>query len=239
MSVEDYKTLLDKIPSTTHIGFIGMSEPLLYREFDKIVEYTLNKKHKIICFTTLPENLQNNVDIFLRKEIWYKRSVHIKDSYMSYKNITNNYLDNLERYFKQININDKEKNDSITILSNKIDESIEELIKKYNLENYVYRTTPFQRIRAPISYKNPIVPNKLTGKIYCSEGHDKIQHLLPDGDVVLCCMDVEKNHVLGNLFESSYSGLFESEQYNNILKGYENDKIKSICRSCVFAKKIE
>lgn len=239
MSVEDYKILLDKIPSTTHIGFIGMSEPLLYKDFNQIVDYTLNKNHKIICFTTLPEKIPSNINVFLNQDLWYKRSVHIKDSHMSYNSITDEYLYYLEKYFDQIDTKDTTKKDTITILSKNINEKIESLISKYNLENYVFRTEPFQRIRAPISYKNPLVPNRVYGKIYCSQGHDRIQHLLPDGDVVLCCMDVEKNHVLGNLFKNSYSELYNNNEYIKVQQGFDDDKIKTICRACVFAKNIK
>lgn len=238
MSVDDYKIFLDKIPSTTHIGFIGMSEPLLYKEFDRIIEYTLHKKHKMICFTTLPEKIQANVDIFLDETLWYRRSVHIKDEHMSCKIITRQYIHNLEKYFDQIDINDKDKQNSITILSDNIDSQIENLILKYNLQDYVFRTQPFQRIRAPITYKAPVIPPKLLGKIYCSQGHDKIQHLLPDGDVVLCCMDVEKVHVLGNLFKNSYQDLYNSKEYTYVQQGYNDDRVKTICRTCIFAKNV-
>jgi len=238
MSIDDYKVLLDKIPSTTPIGFIGMSEPLLHREFKAIVEYTLHKNHRIICFTTLPEKIQANTDTFLDKNLWYRRSVHIKDEHMSDKTITPQYLNNLQKYFDQIDVNDKNKQNTVTILSDNIDSQIENLISKYNLQDYVFRTQPFKRIRAPITYKTPVIPSRLSGKIYCSQGHDKIQHLLPDGDVVLCCMDVEKAHVLGNLFKNSYQDLYNSKEYRAVQQGYEDDAAKTICRSCIFAKNV-
>jgi hypothetical protein len=51
-------------------------------------------------------------------------------------------------------------------------------------------------------------------------------------------MDVEKTHVLGNLFKNSYQDLYISKEYNDVHQGYENDRVKTICRSCIFAKNV-
>lgn len=237
LPVVEYKQLLSKIPKFVGIAFIGMSEPLLHKNFKEILLHTLQEGYKVVCFTTLPDKYPEHVELFLNPDLWLVRSLHIRDDQMSYKNNSEFYYSNIEKYFSQINkSNNTIKKDRVSILSKNIDPKIETLIKKYDLCDYVHRSEPFARIKAPMKYK--VKPNKqLKGKIYCSEHHDKIQHLLPDGDVVLCCMDVEKKHVLGNLFNDSYESLFRSKEYNNILNGFKDDKIKTICRSCAFAKK--
>ena len=53
---------------------------------------------------------------------------------------------------------------------------------------------------------------KLKGKIICIGCGKILNHnvLLPNGDVILCCMDYGLQHVLGNLLLSDYEPLFNS-----------------------------
>jgi organic radical activating enzyme len=239
LSLETYKVLLDKIPTSTIIGFIGMSEPLLHKEFDKIALYTASKGYKMVCFTTLPDKYNYNVNVFLDKQIWYNRSIHIRDEHMSYKNIDEKYLENLDTFLAQLTNRESENKDTITVLTKNLNKDISSLFEKHRVTNLVYYTEPFKRINAPIDYKTPVIPTKLNGKITCSQGHHKIQHLLPDGDVVLCCMDVEKNHVLGNLYNMNYNDLYSGDVYKNVMKAFGDETVKSICRECIFAENVK
>jgi len=62
--------------------------------------------------------------------------------------------------------------------------------------------------------------------------------LLPNGDVVLCCMDYSLKHIIGNLFKNDYDDLYLSNELIKIMK--ENKKVThskcSICKSCDNAK---
>src|SRR5262249_22975036 len=58
--------------------------------------------------------------------------------------------------------------------------------------------------------------------------------LLPNGDVVLCCMDYALKHVIGNLLTGDYESLFRSEEvsrirYVNSQPGFSKC---SLCKSC-------
>lgn len=58
--------------------------------------------------------------------------------------------------------------------------------------------------------------------------------LLPNGDVVLCCMDYSLKHVIGNLFEQDYETLFASMEMErirttNAAAGFSKC---TICKSC-------
>jgi radical SAM protein with 4Fe4S-binding SPASM domain len=62
--------------------------------------------------------------------------------------------------------------------------------------------------------------------------------LLPNGDVVLCCMDYSLKHIIGNLLTDDYDSLYLSSELIKIMK--ENKKTThskcSICKSCDNAK---
>jgi hypothetical protein len=64
--------------------------------------------------------------------------------------------------------------------------------------------------------------------------------LLPDGSVVLCCMDYNLKHIIGNLLTQSYKQIFEGEKLAEIIKINESPEFDkcSICKSCENVRKI-
>jgi hypothetical protein len=65
--------------------------------------------------------------------------------------------------------------------------------------------------------------------------------LLPNGDVVICCMDYSVKHKIGNLIENDYFSLFASKgmaelHAENTKPGYSD---KTICKSCSRAVRYE
>jgi len=60
--------------------------------------------------------------------------------------------------------------------------------------------------------------------------------LLPNGDVVLCCMDYGLKHILGNLILSDYPSLFTGEEFYKLQRGLNDDSLDILCRYCVRAK---
>lgn len=58
--------------------------------------------------------------------------------------------------------------------------------------------------------------------------------LLPNGDVVLCCMDYDLKHIIGNLLTQSYAEIFESKPLQDIIEINESPEFSkcSICKSC-------
>jgi radical SAM protein with 4Fe4S-binding SPASM domain len=59
--------------------------------------------------------------------------------------------------------------------------------------------------------------------------------MLPDGTTVFCHMDFGLRHVVGNIFETSYDGLRQSETFRKVLRSrwaWDGDEL---CRSCRWA----
>lgn len=58
--------------------------------------------------------------------------------------------------------------------------------------------------------------------------------MLPNGDVVLCCMDYNLKHVIGNLLTQTYKQVMEGEKLAEIIKINETDGFSkcSICKAC-------
>ena len=62
--------------------------------------------------------------------------------------------------------------------------------------------------------------------------------LLPDGTVVLCCMDFGMEHVIGNLLENTYGEIIDGQPYKNLRKEmlYGGD---ILCRKCFLSQRID
>ena len=58
--------------------------------------------------------------------------------------------------------------------------------------------------------------------------------LLPNGDVVLCCMDYNLKHIIGNLLTHSYAEIFEGKPLQDRIEINESPEFNkcSICKSC-------
>ena len=58
--------------------------------------------------------------------------------------------------------------------------------------------------------------------------------LLPNGDVVLCCMDYDLKHIIGNLLTQTYEEIFEGKPLLDLIAINEEPKFSkcSICKSC-------
>ena len=84
--------------------------------------------------------------------------------------------------------------------------------------------------------KVTIIDNN-NGMIKCSYT-DYYDHnvLLPNGDVLIRCMDYGKKHVFGNLINDAYYDLFQSKEYGKLVSANMNphrpDTDVSICRKC-------
>jgi hypothetical protein len=56
--------------------------------------------------------------------------------------------------------------------------------------------------------------------------------LMPNGDVVLCCMDYGLKHVLGNLLSQSYESLFDGAEYRGVVAGLACSSGNILCATC-------
>lgn len=238
INFEDYKKYISSVPKNVYIVYAGFCEPLLYKDFENVVKYSYENGYKMLCATTLPTHNKNNIEIFLNEKYWVGRTVHLLDNTMNPKAFdTSLYFSNLEKYFEQIS---KKTNfyqeHTFSFLGGELNLDIEILLKKYDLYERFKKITPYQRIDAKVKNKNILIPSYKPGRIFCSENFYKKQLLVPGGDVVMCCMDVQKKHILGNLGVDSYKDLYNSKEYRKIMCGFNNDSIDTICRRCIYAK---
>ena len=73
-----------------------------------------------------------------------------------------------------------------------------------------------------------------TGLITCKRCGNTLEQsvILPNGNVVLCCMDFGQKHVFGNLLRQEYDEVMNSPERKRVLAGLSDEKRDILCRGC-------
>jgi len=234
MSFDTFKRCLNNIPRDVEIIFSGFSEPWLNPECTKMVLYSHELGFKIAVFTTTVGLRLSDIDLI--KRIPFKDwgfVVHLPDN----KGQTKIKVD--KNYFKIINklFNSNIQNISYTCPGptgpTEVHSKLKQLLKKTKAPSQE-RGLSTRAGNIKIEGLPPL--KKIKGAISRS-GCLNHNILLPNGDVVLCCMDWGLQHILGNLLVSNYDSLFKSEEFLKITKGLKDDSAGILCRYCEWGRK--
>ena len=233
LSLEDFKICIDKIPLNTRIDFSGMAEPWLNSACTDMVLYAHEKGHPIAIYTTLVG--MSREDFERIRDIEFEEFVlHIPDDKSNaHIQITDAYIDLLHEVIEyKINGNSLVTGyschgdihpdilDAIPSNSKLITELID---RAGNVES------------------DYVESKENVGKIVCINCGQEMNHnvLLPDGTVLLCCMDYGMKHVLGNLLEKNYDDLQKSSEARRVKAGMEDQTEDVLCRKCTNGRNVE
>lgn len=215
LDFEDYKRAIDKVPKEARIDFSGMCEPFANKSCTDMILYAAD--HPLALYTTLQGSTLEDWERL--KDIRFEVvTIHLPDKDgRSHFNVTEEYL---------------------------------ELIRRWDCHNYSChgqvddRVRPFLKPRNMITFMHDRAGNLDTQQhrtigperhLRCMTSGRAMDHnvLLPDGTVLMCCMDYGMTGVFGNLFEQSYEEVLHSEaaekMRGTLIKG------ESICRHCANA----
>ncbi len=222
---EDFKKCISTIPTSVDIVFAGMAEPWMNEDCTSMIEYAYEKGHTISVFTTCFG--MTHEDIERLKNIQYKHfCFHLPDGDgVMNLNVTDEYVSVVVDAVKKIT------NHNLTCIGN-LHPKLKEVL------GHVPDSSIGLYSRAG-NLKGFNVPRK-TGKIFCSVCTEHLNHnvLLPNGDVLLCCMDYSNDHVIGNLNEITYADLFHTDEYKRITAGLSDESINILCRTCEISKNV-
>ena len=220
MDFEDYKTAIDKLPKGTRVDFSGMCEPFVNPRCTDMILYAAEKCFPIALYTTL-QGVTND-DYERLKCVQYEVcTVHLPDrNGRSHFNITDEYLDILGKW----NCN-----------AYSCHGDIDERVRPYMKHTHVIT---FMHDRAGNVEGRPHMTIGGGRPLFCITSGFDMNHnvLLPDGTVLMCCMDYGMTGVFGNLFTQSYNEVINSEEAvrmrDTLMQG------ESICRHCSNARPI-
>lgn len=233
LSLKNFKTIVDKIPTKIEINFAGFSEPFQNPDCTDMIIYVHKQGHIVNIYTTLRgltiasfKKIIKHVPFNTTGE---PRFVIHLPSEAKFENIPVNqqYLDLLTAVIQsKINV-------SYSYLGGKLSAKVEKLLKKYRV--HVHYGEIISRA-GNLSLDSTNTPNTKTNKIRC-ESHQGLRGhvILPNGLVVLCCMDYGLKHILGNLLTDDFNSISNGIELKRVLRGLDNPDEDILCRQCELA----
>lgn len=219
LSYEDFTKVIDKVPTGTRIDFSGMCEPYANKRCTDMILYAAAKGFPLALYTTLQGATME--DLHRLKGIAFEViTIHLPDKDgRSHFNITDEYLQLLEAWPCH--------NYSC---HGQIDDRALPYLHRRNLITFMHDRAGNVECR-PHTSINPDCG------LYCITSGKDMNHnvLLPNGDVLMCCMDYGMTGRFGNLFDQTYDDVLNSAaacaMRNTLNKG------ESICRHCANARR--
>jgi len=245
-----FKKLLINIPKKLDICFTGFSEPFHNKDVVQMMTYASRKGYSIHLYTTFRDADIKNIRRLKRIDI-KSCVIHLPDSApMMNVKVDEEYLKKLET-FDGLNL----KNVSYMCIG-RVHPDIKKIIKSDIREAPIYlraghlEDDVYQKLQCiNVEFNKNI--NRIfdkTQKVVCSrrslyKGTDErvtlpeATILMPDGSLLLCCMDWEMKYVLGNLYENTYDEIVHGDRMNTIEDSMmcKND-FDLLCRRCEFSQ---
>ncbi len=236
MSFDVFKECMKNVPQEAVILFSGMTEPLHNSYCIDMIDYALNKGHKVDLYSTFSEVSMDDVKTISNLPLEFV-GLHVADK-RKYANIIND-----EEYYQKIEflINAKKKDGtpfvSVCNSQTEPDDRVVDLCEG----KYEILTTMLDRA-GNLQDESLYSKKTLHGKISCSLCGEQLNHnvLLPDGTLLLCCMDYGMEHILGNLRYQKYEQIMLGKAMQQIKAGLSGDeKVNILCRKCSCANLVE
>lgn len=233
LSFDDFKKCINKLPENTTLYFGGFSEPFLNSECIKMILYAYESGCEVEVYTTGIGLTLEDIDI-IRNIKFKKFYLHLPDnSGLTRINVNNEYVSLIRKIVNSDIVNIR----YICLLPEgypgSVKSELSALIKELNI--------PLEFWQPNNRAGNLEIPglnfvDRIEGVINHKCKHLNRGVLLPNCDVVLCCMDFGLKHVLGNLITSSYASIYSGEEYNKIIMGTTDDSLDILCRYCTYLK---
>lgn len=243
MQPMDLMTVLTKLPKNTRIDFSGMSEPWANPECTMMLEMVLYMGFNVAIYTTLYgmndpvrvkkvlESHPNQVEVFM---------LHLPDANSNMKGwkLTQEWMNAFETMMTlQIPCG----LGAMTMDgSGFVHPSLQHIIGRLPSWQGHTRADSLNVEQIGGQTNISVTPrNDFALTCRSTPFYDR-NVLLPNGDVVLCCMDYNLKHVIGNLLKQTYEQIFEGEKLAEIVKINEKPEFDkcSICKSCENVRKI-
>jgi|HubBroStandDraft_1064217.scaffolds.fasta_scaffold89403_1 hypothetical protein len=245
MSLEDFKSILSKIPNHVRIDFSGMAEPWANPDATAMLRHTLSLGYSVAVYTTLydmtPEDGSAVVEMLRqhapRIEVL---CLHLPDRNGNMRGWRYNaeYEANL-RAFIALGMSGILRNFQVMTMDQggKPHQHLDHL--GIQLGAWTGHTRAGNVGEEEVPGQGIATMPEHHSAVSCSFTPFYDQNVcLPNGDVVLCCMDYSLKHKIGNLLEQNYYEMFASGGLSgligeNMIPRFSRD---SLCKTCDRAK---
>ncbi len=232
LMLDEYKSILEKLPEDTLIEFAGFVEPFLNEDAVDMMEYTQERGYEMTLFTTLVGLTKEKLSRVLKLS-FSNVVLHTPDvNNYAHIPVTSEYLELLDTIINAHNTDGSPFITSANCQSEPHPAILEETRGRLKIWcELTDRAGALDKNAENLAHAHKI------GKISCSRA-DNLNHnvLLPDGSVVLCCNDFGMKHILGNLLTDDYRTIIHSEAMRQVKRGMKMEmESEIICRKCVYA----
>ena len=242
LSLDNFRLVLSKLPRHVQIDFSGMAEPWANRDATSMLEHALNQGFRVAIYTTLHgmsvEDSEQVIELVTRNEDRLAQIVlHLPDDNMNMRGwrVSAEYLRVLSSFLSLRQAGGVGERVSVMTMdsSGNVHRSLRHMGLKLGPWRGVSRAGSLPEDRVRELKAVPAPRNDCAVSCASTPFYDH-NVLLPNGDVVLCCMDYSLRHTLGNLFQQDYEEMFISPVLAKLRS--ENGKPSfskcSICKSC-------
>jgi hypothetical protein len=241
LSLERFKLVVGKLPAGVRIDFSGMAEPWLNPDATAMVVHAFELGRKVAIYTTLQGMAATDAAMLIERYVsrisWEMPWViHLPDregNMMGWKP-SPAYFDTLARF---VALRRDRAPPGFFFMTMSPEGAVAEALYPVfgeTLDRFVAISRAENLDRAEFSPSAMLQQVRHEGALLCAStpffDHNT---MLPNGDVVLCCMDYSREHVLGNLFRQSYADLFVGAEMAAIrTRAMGLDQANLICRRC-------
>lgn len=245
LNLDNFKLALSKIPKYVRIDFSGMAEPWANPDCTSMLRHTLESGYTVAIYTTLYGIAEDECD-----EIISLLRNHHKQ------------IDVICLHLPDANGNMKGWKYSIEwdhVFIKFASFGNEQLIARFDVMTMDGSGRPHEALKHHTIKMGSWTGHSRAGSLvddnaksqnfFCPPPHHAgavtcgmtpfYDHnvMLPNGDVILCCMDYDLKHIIGNLFTQNYTDLFLGGELNRLrIENMTPGSSKcSICKSCNWA----
>jgi len=237
MSFDTFKTCIDKLPKEAIIDFAGFAEPFLNPHIIDMMEYAYDKGRDLRLYTTLTglslKELERVLNIPFLSVV-----LHLPDK----KHCAN--IPITDEYFKMLDIcisTTKEDGQPFVDHANAQCEPPPEILER--IDGRVRVTWDVIDWAGNIDTPEVRTSEEKNGSLLCAMSANQNHNiLLPDGSLLLCCMDWGMNYVLGNLLTDSYENIMKGRTISRVRVAMEEENARPgnfLCKKCTSAIEVK
>jgi hypothetical protein len=226
MSWDVFKTCIDKVPASVRIDFSGFCEPWQNPDCTRMLAYVGDKGHSLAVFTTglgFPPDDLEVLKVYRGRYVMFE--LHVPDTEGNTR-----MPDRPDYPASLIALRDSGLLTRVACHGTPHPE-IKRIFGNVEQQYLISRAGHLPHI--PCGWTH--------GSIMCGFcGYALDQNvLLPDGRVVMCCMDWSMERVLGDLTVQSWDDIHSGLAYQSVIQAMKDDTIPLVCRRCERARKAE
>lgn len=236
MPFDTFKLCIDKLPKEVIIDFAAFAEPFLNPAVIDMMEYAHEVGHDLRLYTTLTGLPLKDLER-VRKIPFLSVVLHLPDK-KRYANIpmTEDYFQKLDSFLSTV----KADGQPLVDHANAQCEPPLEILER--IEGRVRASWDMIDWAGNLETKEVRSSGQKRGKLLCAmAAYQNHNILLPDGSVLLCCMDWGMRYVLGNLLTDSYESILRGSAICKIHDAMDNESVRPesfLCSGCTSAMEI-